>query len=65
MTFICAYSQILPALVNFNPDMIFVSAGFDAHRKASQPVRVERNSSPVAPAQACPILPTPESTHDT
>uniref|UniRef100_A0A6S8IVI8 Histone deacetylase domain-containing protein n=1 Tax=Dunaliella tertiolecta TaxID=3047 RepID=A0A6S8IVI8_DUNTE len=25
--------KILPALVNFNPDMIFVSAGFDAHRK--------------------------------
>jgi acetoin utilization deacetylase AcuC-like enzyme len=23
----------LPALVNFNPDLILVSAGFDAHRK--------------------------------
>ena len=25
--------KILPALVNFKPDMIFVSAGFDAHKK--------------------------------
>lgn len=25
--------QVLPAVVNFNPDMIFLSAGFDAHRK--------------------------------
>lgn len=25
--------KILPALVNFKPDMLFVSAGFDAHRK--------------------------------
>lgn len=25
--------KILPALVNFNPDIIMVSAGFDAHRK--------------------------------
>jgi acetoin utilization deacetylase AcuC-like enzyme len=25
--------KVLPALVNFRPDMIFVSAGFDAHRK--------------------------------
>lgn len=25
--------KILPALVNFKPDIIFVSAGFDAHRK--------------------------------
>ncbi|KAF5835858.1 hypothetical protein DUNSADRAFT_6792 [Dunaliella salina] len=25
--------KILPALVNFNPDMIFISAGFDAHKK--------------------------------
>jgi hypothetical protein len=27
--------QILPALVNFKPDFIFVSAGFDAHKKVS------------------------------
>ncbi|WIA10571.1 hypothetical protein OEZ85_010758 [Tetradesmus obliquus] len=25
--------KVLPALVNFNPDLILVSAGFDAHRK--------------------------------
>eukprot|EP00803_Ostreobium_quekettii_P003057 evm.model.scf_177.4 EVM.evm.TU.scf_177.4 scf_177:18001-33099(-) len=25
--------KILPAVVNFDPDLIFVSAGFDAHRK--------------------------------
>jgi acetoin utilization deacetylase AcuC-like enzyme len=25
--------QILPAVVRFRPDMIFISAGFDAHRK--------------------------------
>lgn len=25
--------KILPALVKFNPDMIFISAGFDAHKK--------------------------------
>ena len=25
--------KILPAVVNFNPDLIIVSAGFDAHRK--------------------------------
>lgn len=25
--------KILPALVNFDPDMIFISAGFDAHKK--------------------------------
>jgi acetoin utilization deacetylase AcuC-like enzyme len=25
--------KILPAVVNFNPDLIMVSAGFDAHRK--------------------------------
>ena len=25
--------QILPAVVRFQPDMIFISAGFDAHRK--------------------------------
>ncbi|MEW5318555.1 MAG: hypothetical protein WDW38_009769 [Sanguina aurantia] len=25
--------KILPALVNFRPDMLFVSAGFDAHKK--------------------------------
>lgn len=25
--------KILPAVVNFNPDLILVSAGFDAHRK--------------------------------
>jgi acetoin utilization deacetylase AcuC-like enzyme len=25
--------KVLPALVNFNPDLILISAGFDAHRK--------------------------------
>ena len=25
--------KILPAVVRFQPDIIFVSAGFDAHRK--------------------------------
>eukprot|EP01025_Chloroclados_australasicus_P038965 TRINITY_DN4021_c0_g1_i16.p1 TRINITY_DN4021_c0_g1~~TRINITY_DN4021_c0_g1_i16.p1 ORF type:complete len:942 (+),score=61.89 TRINITY_DN4021_c0_g1_i16:57-2882(+) len=25
--------KILPAIVNFNPDLIFMSSGFDAHRK--------------------------------
>jgi acetoin utilization deacetylase AcuC-like enzyme len=25
--------QVLPALVHFNPDLILVSAGFDAHKK--------------------------------
>ena len=25
--------SILPALVDFNPDLIFVSAGFDGHKK--------------------------------
>lgn len=25
--------KILPALINFAPDLIFVSAGFDAHKK--------------------------------
>lgn len=25
--------KVLPALVNFKPDLILVSAGFDAHRK--------------------------------
>lgn len=27
--------KILPALVRFQPDLIFISAGFDAHRKDS------------------------------
>ena len=27
--------KILPALVRFDPDLIFISAGFDAHRKDS------------------------------
>lgn len=31
--------QILPAVVNFKPDMIFVSAGFDAHKKVGEPLR--------------------------
>jgi acetoin utilization deacetylase AcuC-like enzyme len=26
-------AQVLPAVVNFDPDLIIVSAGFDAHRK--------------------------------
>lgn len=26
-------TQILPAVVRFQPDIIFISAGFDAHRK--------------------------------
>ncbi len=25
--------QILPAVVRFRPDIIFISAGFDAHKK--------------------------------
>ena len=27
------FAQVLPAVVNFAPDLILVSAGFDAHRK--------------------------------
>lgn len=30
-----ACTQILPAVANFGPDMIFLSAGFDAHKKVS------------------------------
>lgn len=34
--------KILPAVVNFNPDLILVSAGFDAHRKDVINYRCER-----------------------
>ena len=36
--------KILPAVVNFNPDLILVSAGFDAHKKAS-PISLPPSSS--------------------
>ena len=34
----CTFLQILPAVVNFKPDMIFVSAGFDGHKKVGSPL---------------------------
>ena len=34
--------QILPAVVNFQPDLILVSAGFDAHRKEELNLRYVR-----------------------
>jgi acetoin utilization deacetylase AcuC-like enzyme len=29
----CCRLEVLPALVAFNPDLILISAGFDAHKK--------------------------------
>lgn len=34
--------KILPAVVNFNPDLILVSAGFDAHKKVTEMSRISR-----------------------
>lgn len=45
--------KILPAVVNFNPDLILVSAGFDAHRKDVINYRCAQQSCGRSVQQSC------------
>lgn len=57
--------KILPALVSFDPDIIFISAGFDAHKKDSinnRFIGIQEKDYEWLTSQIVQALPTPLTT---